>query len=344
MTTTERPLRPPQAVARRIAAAKRVLAVTHMNPDGDAIGALVAIGHIASALGIDARLYCETPFPAQFAWLNPSKPMVTSLASLGDWTPDLLLFLDCADEKRAGGEMEAFLASCRAGGILTACVDHHLANPLFADLNWVDAGMSATGVMVAIIAKELGLPLSGGLGEALYLAIVTDTGSFSYGNTNATAMELAAEIVRNGLSMAEFTAKYENIWTLDRMHLWGSLMREVRILCDGKAVVSVVTNEHLARHKARHTDLEGYASWLRRLAGVKVVLLARPARNGCKLSLRSMNEVDVQKIAAELGGGGHKGAAGVDMKEEPREAAAMALTIVCRALGCRECDLDGRPL
>ncbi|MDL2210758.1 DHH family phosphoesterase [Desulfovibrio sp. OttesenSCG-928-O18] len=349
MTDSHAVARPLSAVAQCVSSAKRVLAATHMNPDGDAIGSLSALGHIAATLGIDVRLYCETIVPSHLDWLNYPVPLVTNLAALGDWRPDCLILLDCADENRAGAEMAAFTTACREGnatcdGITTVCIDHHIANPHFAALNWVDPSMSATGVMVALLAKELGQPLAGDLGEALYFAIVSDTGSFSYANTTALAMELAAEIVKNGLSVADFTIKYENNWALGRMHLWGSLMGEVQVLCDGKLVVSVVTDEHLLRYGCKRTDLEGYASWLRRLAGTKVVLLARPSRNGSKISLRSMGDVDVQEIAAELGGGGHKGASGADMAEKPRAAADLALKAVCKALGCAGCALAEHPL
>ncbi|MCC8193040.1 MAG: DHH family phosphoesterase [Deltaproteobacteria bacterium] len=337
---------PIQAVARSLSSAGRILAVTHVNPDGDAVGSLVGLGHIAAALRSDIRLYCETPIPPHLAWLRSPTPILSALADLGDWTPDRVVFLDCADGKRAGAGIVAYLAGRRdKNGLKTVCIDHHVANPNFADTNWVDPGMSATGMMIALLAKEFGIPLSGDLGEAVCLAIVSDTGSFSYANTSALALELTAEIVRNGLSMADFTTKYENHWTLNRMHLWGVLMREVRLLCDGKVVVSVVTDEMLERYNAPRAYLEGYASWLRRLANTKVVLLARPSRNGSKVSLRSMGDVDVQKIAAEYGGGGHKGAAGIDMTEQPREAADKVLEGICRALGVpcggvHPCSLD----
>ncbi|SBV98483.1 Phosphoesterase RecJ domain protein [uncultured delta proteobacterium] len=325
---------PIQAVARSVSSAGSILAVTHVNPDGDAVGSLVALGHIAASLHIDVRLYCETPIPDNLNWLRPPTPVVASLDELGAWRPDLVVFLDCADGKRAGAAVTGYIERNREEtGLNVVCIDHHVANPNFADVNWVDPAMSATGIMVALLAKKLGIPLSGDLGEALCLAIVSDTGSFSYANTTALALDLTAEIVRNGLSMADFTVKYENHWTLNRMHLWGSLMQEVRLLCDGKVVVSVITDEILERHSAPRAYLEGYASWLRRLADTKVVLLARPSRNGSKISLRSMGDVDVQQIAAEFGGGGHKGAAGIDMTEQPRDAAVKVLEGVCRALG-----------
>ena len=334
MSETLPALSPIQTVARRVSSAKRILGVTHMNPDGDAIGSLVALGHIAVSLDIDIRLYCETPAPNHLEWLRSPTPIITSFDELGSWRPDQVVFLDCADDSRAGPDILPFIALCREKTPLTTvCIDHHMANPHFAETNWVEPSMSATGIMVALLAKELCIPLTRDLGEAVCLAIVADTGSFSYANTSALALEMTAEIVRNGLVMSEFTTKYENHWTLNRMHLWGELMKDVQVLCDGKLVVSVVTDEMLKRYRAPSAYLEDYASWLRRLAGSKVVMLARPSRSGCKVSLRSMGDVDVQEIAAEFGGGGHRGAAGIDMNEQPQAAAEKVLHAVRRALG-----------
>lgn len=325
-------------IAQSIAKSKRLLAVTHTSPDGDAIGSLVALSHAAHALGIDVRLYCESPIPGFLDWMEYPSPPATSLAAFGDWRPDTVVFLDCGDENRAGAEMAALVKACRVRtegrkDITLISIDHHRANPLFADVNWADPAMSATGLMVALVAKELNLPLAGPIGEAVYLAIVSDTGSFSFSNTSALALELAAEIVRNGLSLAEFTNKYENTWTLSRMHLWGALMRDIKVLCGDKIVVSIVTEALMQKYGAQKTDLEGYASWLRRLKGTEVVILARSGSSGSKVSLRSAGKVDVQMIAAQFGGGGHMGAAGIEMREPPFEAADRLLEAACRAMG-----------
>ncbi len=333
---------PPAPLIQALRDASRVLIATHENPDGDAIGSTAALAHLALALGKDVRLYCVTEPPTQLSWLPLPAPLVSSFASLDGWSPDCLLVADCGDAHRAGPEMAAYCAACAGNGALppgappaclTLSIDHHLGNPGFARHNWVDPGFCATGGMVAELAASLGVPLAGDLGEALYLALVSDTGSFSFSNTNAHALSLAAEIVRSGLSPADFTSKYENNWSIARMHLWGAAMSEVRMECGGSVVVSVVTGEHLERFNALPTDLENYASWLRRLEGVRVVLFARlREEGGSKISLRSMGDVDVRAVAAQFGGGGHRGAAGITMPQEPHEAARRVLEAVCLAL------------
>ena len=324
--------RAPENVMRLVCEAKRILAVTHENPDGDAMGSLAAFGAITLKLGIQTRLYCPSAIPRHLAWLAMPHPLLHSLEDKG-WMPDLVVFLDCADEDRAGRNAAAYALQARDRGIHTLCIDHHASNRGFADTNWVRPSACATGILVAALARDLGMPLTGELGEAVYLSVTSDTGSFTYGNTTAEALVLAAEIIAAGFSVAEFTQKSENNWSLARMHLWGYLMAEVTLQCQGQLVVSIVPEETLRRFNVPETDLEGYASWLRRLEGVKVALLARPGGKGTKISLRSMGDVDVQAVATQFGGGGHAGAAGLDMPESPESAVEKVRLAIQQALG-----------
>ena len=323
---------PPAPLRRLLEQSSRILAVAHKDPDGDAIGSIAAFAHMLLAQGKDVRLFCETILPDHFAWLPLPAPLVRSFAELGDWRPDLVAALDCADEDRTGREMAAFIRTREAGTPLI-CIDHHIGNPLFADANWVNTAYCATGAMIGELARHCGIPLKGSFGEALYLALVSDTGSFTYSNTNAHALGMAAEIVENGLSLAAFTEQYENIWSISRMHLWGQLMHEVRLECDGAVAVSVVTSKRLQSYGLTFSALENFASWLRRLKGVKIVLFAYSSKHGTKISLRSTGGVNVQAIAARFGGGGHIAAAGVNMKGEPGPNAEIVLQAVKETLG-----------
>jgi len=327
----------PTAVASALTSARRTLIVSHVNPDGDAVGSCAALAYIIRELGNEARIFLRSGVPDFLSFIAMSAPVLRSLDELGGWKPDLVLFADCGDEIRAGDEISAFMRGINPRlprhEIMTANIDHHVSNPLFADINWVNADRSATGELVALLADQLDIPLSGMLGEALYLAIVSDTGNFSYVNTNADCLALASRIVGQGLDLGRFTANYENNWTLERMHLWGRLMSEVTLHEDGAIACSIAPRHYLTDLGLKRSALEGYASWLRKLRGVRVALFVREdGPSQVKISLRSMGDVNVHEVAAIFGGGGHTAAAGADLAEPPEEAANRLLEVLCKAL------------
>jgi len=325
------------AVESAIVSARRTLIVSHVNPDGDAVGSCAALARIIQELGNEARILLKSGVPDFLSFIPMSAPVIRSLDELGGWKPDLVLFADCGDENRAGDEMRAFMRGenprLPRHEIMTANIDHHISNPNFADVNWVDADRAATGELVGLLADNLEMPLSGILGEALYLAIVSDTGSFAYVNTGADSLAMASRIVDLGLDLGRFTANYENNWTLERMHLWGRLMSEVSLHEDGAIACSVVPRHYVADLGLKRSSLEGYASWLRKLRGVRVALFVREdGPSQVKISLRSMGDVNVHEVAALFGGGGHAAAAGADLAMPPEEAAKLVLEALCKTL------------
>lgn len=315
--------------------ARKALLVCHANPDGDALGSMAALAHIAIYMGADARILLYSSLPDFLSWLPLPVPSVNSLASLGDWVPDLVCFADCGDVDRAGPELSAWMKDKKSlpgkdwSDAVTVNIDHHLSNPREADINWVEPGRAATGELVGMLAEELGMPLTGGMGQALYLALSSDTGNFTYSNTSADCLAMASRIVAAGLDIATFTNNYDNNWSVARMHLWGRLMSEIALHMGGSVAVSVVPRRYLDELGLRKADLEGFASWIRRLRGVRVSLFVREDAPGfSKISLRSMGDVNVQKIAAEFGGGGHAAAAGAEIHSGPETAAEKVLSVI----------------
>ena len=320
-------------------AAGRVLLVTHHNPDGDAIGSAVAMGHIAAHFGCDIRLYLGGGLPRNLEWVNIPWRRVARLAELGDehpWTPDLVVVTDCGDARRTGPEIAPFFtehapatpAFSGWNNTETLNIDHHEGNPFFAACNYVQPWRSATTELLADVAAACGLPLSGALGEAIYLGIVSDSGNFSYSNTTAETLRIAAEIIDAGLDVASFTEQYENQWTVARMNLWGRLMSEARLHDQGRIAAVVATSEMHREFGTTVDDLEGFASWMRRLKGVEVVLFVRNDGEFSKISLRSMGDVNVRAIAAHFGGGGHTAASGAEMPCPPEEACEQVLRLL----------------
>lgn len=323
----------PHEIKQALQNSRRTLIATHVNPDGDALGSAVALAHIALKLGSEARMVLPPALPDFLAWLPLPAPCVSRLEELGTWMPDLLVFVDCADPPRAGQELAAVInkeAPAREwNGITVVNIDHHLSNKGFADLNWVEGESAATGQLAGILAEELGMPLKDGLGLAVYLALASDTGNFTYNNTSASCFAMASRIVGAGLDVAEFTNNYENNWNIQRMHLWGRLMSEISLHENGAVAMSIVPRAYLDEAGLGKAALEGFASWLRRLQGVRVGLFVREdAKDFCKVSLRSMGDVDVQAVAARFGGGGHMAAAGAEVSLPPEETARVLLAAI----------------
>lgn len=321
----------PDSLEPAFRAAGRALVATHISPDGDAVGSAAALAHIAVSLGAETRIFLPEPLPTALSPLALPAPVVKSLADCDGWAPDLVITADCGAAKRAGPDMAALLARERFPApawreARSVNIDHHHGNPAFADINWVEPERAATGELVGAFAESLGLPLTGGLGEALYLALVTDTGNFTYANTTADCLRLAARIVAAGLDVADFTERYENVWSIKRMHLWGRLLSELSVHENGAVVACVVPRRYLDDLGLDNGDLEGFASWMRRLRGARASLFVREDGPGnSKISLRSMGDVDVRAVAALFGGGGHTAAAGAEIALPPEEAAGVVL-------------------
>jgi phosphoesterase RecJ-like protein len=294
---------PIDALAAAIRAGSRFLVASHANPDGDAIGAMAAMGHILRALGKTAVLYNPTGLPEHFAWMKMPGPVLTELPRDDfDW----IVALDCGDQRRAGKELEAAMASSQ-----TMVIDHHLDNPKWGRINWVETDRSSTGEMVAVLAMALDIPLSGALGEAVYLSLATDTGHFTYENTSPRCMEMAAEIIRMGLDLPRVNELIKNQWSLARFKLWGAVLGTLTLYFDGQLGVIRISSEQLSRLGAVKADCEGLTNFVLRIKGCRVAMSLREDEEGTlKLSLRSVSGVNIQPVAAAFGGGGHKGAAG----------------------------------
>lgn len=302
-----------QKISTLLQSGNKFLVCAHYNPDGDAIGSTVAMGHILKALGKSVTLYNETGMPDQFSWLELPAELVTQIP---DEDFDYVIALDCGARARLGKAMDDAFPT--TGSIN---IDHHLGNPLFAEHNWVGPEFPAVGEMVAQLAMALDIPLAGPLGESIYLALVTDTGNFSFSNTRPETHELAAEILRQGLDNGAFNARLQNQWTPGRLKLWSRLFDNARFhFCDQVGIFRISQNIFDETGTTRE-DAEGVVNYIRRVKTVKAAVLLREDGPGItKISMRSSGGVNVQEIAASLGGGGHRNAAGVEISADMDEA------------------------
>lgn len=324
---------------------KKILLTTHAVPDGDAIGSVSAMAYLLSDVKAEVKIILVDGCPDTLDWLLPSADkglavqQVKRFEELGDWMPDVFVAVDCGDGDRPGGEIADFFArkvlpSPDWAKTITVNIDHHLKNPLFATYNICEPHKAATAEIIGDIARVMQAPLAGPLGEAIFVGIVRDTGNFTFSNTTAKTLSMAAEIVENGLNVAEVTDKLYNNWSMARMYLWGQLMSEMSLHQDGSVVRSVISLALLEKYGAGKDDLEGFAGWMRHLSGVKASLLVREDAPGkVKISVRSMGDVDVRSVAETFGGGGHKAAAGATLELPVEKAADVVLERLIEEVG-----------
>lgn len=315
---------PRAEIARRIREGNRFVVAAHASPDGDALGSTAAMGFILDALGKCFSLVNDSPVPPQYGWLELPAPLLEAPA---DDDYDLALVLDCGDAPRLG-RLQAVLDPARM-----AVIDHHLGNPGFGAVNWLDPKRCATAEMVAELAEDLGVPLTGELARAIYTGLATDTGFFSFGGTTARCMEIGAQLIRGGLDVGATGALIKNQWTMNRLRLWSEVLGRITLRDHGQVGVIGVSQEMLRRTGTDSADCEGLINNALRLRGVAAAILVRERpEGGVKFSLRSVGDVNIQTVAASFGGGGHKNAAGGTLDDSLDTAVELLVAAVSRAV------------
>lgn len=280
----------------------RFLVTTHVNPDGDAIGSMLAMAWVLRALDKEVALFNESGLPRRFDWITGGEAIANTLPPS---KPEIIIVLDCGDIRRPGEVIQPWLAT-----LPIINLDHHLGNPHFGTYNWVDQRMAATGEMVGMLARVFGIPLAGPLGEALYLALTADTGDFCYDNTRPQTLEMAAEILRQGLQPGPFYERKHATGTLRQLQMRGEVLQKAQLFAGGRICLFQFTQELFARTGTGPEDTEGLVNEGLSIRGVDVAVSLREERDRIKFSLRSKGETNVQRVAVRFGGGGHRNAAG----------------------------------
>src|SRR5438132_8141754 len=296
------------AVAAAIRGHDRFVLTTHENPDGDALGSLLAAKLAFDQLGKDTLmvLFGDAPLPGEYAFMP--------LEGLQRRWPDdvserVLVALDCANESR--------IADPEVLGRVPASIDidHHHDNTRFGGLNLIVADASSTGEVLRDLFRQLDVELTPDIAEALYIALVTDTGRFQYTNTTPKALRLAAELVEAGADVHRvFQGVYESV-QFAKLKLLARALERASIYEGGAIVVSYLLRTDFADVGAAEPYSEGIIDYLRAVEGADMAVLIRepPRQDGPtrRFSLRaSIDELDVSAIARKSGGGGHRQAAG----------------------------------
>jgi phosphoesterase RecJ-like protein len=299
-----------EAVVAVLRSQARFVVVTHENPDGDALGSMLALTLALWSLGKDAVMYLagDAPLPAEYGFLDLHGLSREEPGDLGD---RVLVAVDCASVRRIGPDADVLLP--RAAQVVD--IDHHHDNTHFGVVNLVVADASSTAEIIRDILAQLGVELTAAIAEPLYVALDTDTGRFQDSNTTPQALRLAAELVEAGANVHDiFRNVYESV-QFAKLKLRARAFERAQLFEGGRLVVSFLLKDDFLAVGAVEPYSEGIIDDLRSVEGSEMVALIReslredgPAR---RISLRSSHdEVDVSAIARKLGGGGHRQAAG----------------------------------
>ena len=288
----------------------RFVLTTHENPDGDALGSLVAMHEILTRLGKDSVMFMaadEFPLPYEYRFFVLEGLVSVPPEDLRDRT---IVFLDCGNIDRNPGDALKF------DGAHILNIDHHHDNTCFGTINWVIPEASCTAELVWDLMRDLGVEPTLPIAEALYVGLVTDTGRFMYENTGTRAHVMAAELIEAGVDVHEIYRRlYEGI-PYGKLELLARALAHVSRYDDGRLTITHLTAEDFAQTGAEENYSEGVVDHLRSVEGTAVAavvrdLLGTEAGGRRKVSLRATDErVDVSRIARARGGGGHRQAAG----------------------------------
>jgi phosphoesterase RecJ-like protein len=293
-----------QEVAGELRRRSAFVMVSHVKPDGDTLGAGLALGLALRKLGKRVHYFQQDPVPRNLRFLPDSQYVSREVPA--DLPADALwVFCDMSDSARAG----EYLPKLDRANILD--VDHHLGNAHFGAFNYVLSNECSTGTTMIHVLRELGIEMDEEIATCVLTTIMTDTGGFMHSNTTPEVLELSAELMRAGANKEQIT---EEIFANKRMaaiKLLGKTLDAMRFGHDGHYCYSYVTQAMLAETGADGEDTEEIVNHLRSIEGVEVSALFKEYDGDLRVSLRSSGRVNVQAAAARLGGGGHFRASGL---------------------------------
>lgn len=302
-----------EKVANYIKRGQRFVLTTHVNPDGDGLGSEAALAAFLMDLGKDVFIYNSSLVPDNYKFLNPHKLMSVYDPQVHRellYSADYIFILDINEWQRLRrvGEDMRHLQTRKI------CIDHHPQQGKFADINLVDVKACATGEIVFDLLKFCNANISEHIAEAVYAAIMTDTGSFRYSNTTDRAYTISAELVNCGLNP---TSVYKHVYEnqpKSKIKLFAYVLNHLHYESDDRLVWVEVPRKVFQQVGAKTNETDGFADYPRRIARVEIsVMFLDLPKGGFKVSIRSGGNYVVNEIAKQFGGGGHPFAAGISI-------------------------------
>ena len=282
------------------------LIITHIFPDGDAVGSLTAFYKLMSVMGKNARMVCNSDLPYQYRFL-PGYDGITKGERIIDLYDRkyICIVLDCADEDRTGMD----LAKLRQNGSFIINIDHHSSNDLFGDLNIVDSDKSATSeIIYEFIYDNLKDNIDHDIAIGIYVGILTDTGRFQYSNTTSNVHRIAGDLLEYGIYPSEIYGYIYESDPLERFRLIQIVFGRIKYIRSLRLIYSYILEKDFKRLKIPFYAQDGIIELLRSAEGASItVLIKQVGEDSYKVSLRTSDrKIDLSRIASGFGGGGHR--------------------------------------
>ena len=296
---------PPAELIEHIRAGQRFVIASHQRPDGDAIGSAMAMALALKRLGKDAVVVTDAIPPV---FLQPF-PEVDSIRITPEVTEtfDAALIMECSELSRTG------VQGLDRSPVMN--IDHHPGNRGYGSINWVDESAAACGEMVYSLIEALGAPLTPDVATHIYLAILTDTGSFHFSHLSPRTYEIAKRCVEAGADPQWIARTHYDSNSLARVRIFGAVMNGMVIVDEGRVALLSITRDKMADLGGTSDDLEGLINFPLTVKDIEAVAFFKEIGDGeWRVSLRSKGNVDTGAIARRNGGGGHTNAAGCSAK------------------------------
>jgi phosphoesterase RecJ-like protein len=307
MTTTTIAETTRAQIAGAIRARQRFVIASHARPDGDAVGSSLAMAYALRHMGKDVRVVSrDAPPPPMLVF--PGVPEIEITSQVDD-TGDAVIVMECGDVNRTG------IDGLEHGYLIN--IDHHPGNSMYGALNWLELSAAACGEMVFDLVRELGVPLTPEIATHVYIAILTDTGSFHYSNITPTTFDICRQCMDAGVNPPTVARAIFDNNNLGRLKLFGAVLSRMQLDATGRIAMVFVDQALVRDSGGTYEDTEGLINLPLTVKEIlTVVFFKEVGPNEWRVSMRSKGDIDVNAIAKEFGGGGHKNASGCSANGE----------------------------
>ncbi len=297
------------------------LITSHVNPEGDSIGSLIAMFLVLEKMGKKAVMGISDKVPENLKFLPGADRIRQELDS--GFSPDVAIVLDCPVIERVG-----WISNFIDESTFIINIDHHISNSSFANINWVEPDSSSVGEILYELFKKLKVDIDTDIAKAVYTAIITDTGGFNYDNTSKRTHMIAGELLEYGIRPRIMQTEIFEKKELAQLRVLGKALLTIELIEEGKIAVMSLKKEMYAEEGSYDISTEDFINYPRSIKGVEVTILFKEnieVENSTSISFRSTGAIDVNELALKLGGGGHKQASGCTLRIHFNDAKARVL-------------------